>query len=282
MDMKDTQTIDRRGLTVFLHIPKTAGTTLNSIFAHHLSEGERYKLMMRGMSFVRPRFCLLPPRLISRSNLRRFREALARPGQLKIVDGHFDMSIASHMPADACWVTLLRDPVARAISHHQHYRKLSADPVHRLAQESSLVDWVATRGLVEMDNGQTRRLAGEMGRPIGRVDASVLAKAKANLTRFHLVGLSERFEEFQVLLNAAMAWPCLRYPAQNVGQRSSTHRLLSASERSLIESLNAFDVELYHFANSLFENSIRHLDMSAELMRLRAAPESACKSSCLL
>lgn len=267
----DTRVVNSR-VKVFLHVPKTAGTTLNSIFANHLEDGQRYKLMMRGMSYVRPRFSLFGPRLISRTNLGRFRAALAEPGKLKVIDGHFDMSIARFMPEDAFWITLLRDPVERAISHYRHYRALEKDPMHRTARENTLLSWVMGCNLVEMDNGQTRRLAGAMDAPIGSVDDRMLETAKRNLAKFDMVGLSERFDAFQVLLHAAMGWPLQRYPACNVGKSPVESMPASESDRSVLRAFNRYDDALYEFAHTLFERSIANVDMPAALKALQAAP----------
>lgn len=261
-------------LIVFVHIPKTAGTTLNSILAHRYAPGEIYKIMMRGMSWIAPRQTILPKPLISSSKLRRLKSALEDPHGLRAIHGHFDLSLSNLMPPDAEFITLLRDPVERAISHYHHYRKLTDDPAHPLAMRSTLAEWVGSRGLVEMDNGQTRRLAGEMGLPVGAVSSLTLAKAKANLAnKFSVVGLSERFAESQILLHRQFKWPYYRYPARNVGENRQRRTGASGAVLKIVEDCNRFDLELYRFASELFEHAIDKIDMDRELALLKAAPE---------
>jgi hypothetical protein len=265
---------DRR-LIAFLHIPKTAGTTLDSILAHRYSPNERYKIAMRGITLMVPRFQLLPKRLISPSTLRNFKALLKDRHDLREIHGHFDMSLCKFLPSNAELITVLRDPVERAISHYYHYRshRWIADAAHPLAMKSTLEEWVTARRLVEMDNGQTRRLAGETALRIGRVTSKTLEKAKANLRKFKAVGLTERFEEFQVLLHRQFNWPYCRYPARNVGNNRLRQAEIHDDTLNAIENFNRFDRELYQFASELFEHAIREIDMDKELALLKTAPD---------
>lgn len=261
-------------LLVFVHIPKTAGTTLNSILAHQYLPNDIYEIMMRGMSWIAPRQTMLPRPLISFSKLRRFKSALKNQHNLQVIHGHFDMSLGKHLPSNAEFVTLLRDPVERAISHYYHYRRLTTDSVHPLAMRSTLAEWVGTRGLVEMDNGQTRRLAGEMGLPVGEVSSLTLAKAKANLAnKFAVVGLAERFAESQILLHRQFKWPYCRYPARNVDHHRLWRTEVSGEILKIVEHCNRFDRELYRFAAELFEHAADKIDMDREISLLKIAPE---------
>src|SRR5262252_2889208 len=205
------------GVIAFVHIPKTAGTTLNSILAEEYAPGERHEIMMRGMSWILPRPTLLRRPLISPSKVRRLKAAVRTQSGLRLIHGHFDLSIAKHFPADAQFVTLLRDPVERAISHYYHYRRRVVDRIHPLAMRASLAEWVRDCGIVEMDNGQTRRLAGEMNLPCGRVTLAMLDRAMSRLAKFAVVGLTERFDESLLLLQRAFGWKAKAVTAQNVG-----------------------------------------------------------------
>src|SRR5262245_45394878 len=139
---------DRPSLIAFVHIPKTAGTTLNSMLARHYSPDELHEVMMRGMSWIARDPQLVPRPLISFSKITRLKSALRRPRRLRLIHGHFDVSILKLLPPDARCFTLLRDPVERAISHYYHYRRMVADPVHPLAMRSTLEQWVDACGLV--------------------------------------------------------------------------------------------------------------------------------------
>jgi hypothetical protein len=211
--------------------------------------------------------------LISFSKIQRLKSALRCRHRLRVIHGHFDLSIMKLLPAGTRCFTLLRDPIERAISHYYHYRRMTADPVHPLAMKSTLAEWVSTRGLVEMDNGQTRRLAGEMKLPCGRVTPGMLERAKANLARFAVVGLTERFEESLILLQRAFNWTPHRLAARNAGENRPPRAEVGEEARKTIEDCNRLDMDLYRFASDLFEQAVRKIDMKSELAKLRAAPE---------
>jgi hypothetical protein len=263
---------DQNGVIAFVHIPKTAGTTLTSILARQYTADELHEVMMRGMSWIAPQPTIVPRPLISFSKIHRLKSALRCRHRLRVVHGHFDLSIMKLLPDGARCFTLLRDPVERAISHYYHYRRMTADPIHPLAMESTLEQWVCACDLVEMDNGQTRRLAGEMNLPCGRVTPGMLDRAKAHLARFAVVGLTERFEETLILLQRAFNWSLHRVSARNIGENRPPRTEVGEEALKAIEDRNRFDLELYRFACDLFERAVGEIDMSGELTRLSAAP----------
>ena len=245
---------------------------MNSILSRHYSQDQIFEIMMRGMSLRLPRYNLIPKVLVSFSKLRRLRAALKSPRRAAVLHGHLDLSLGSLLPDDAEYITLLRHPVQRAISHYHHYRRQSGDPVHELALRSTLTEWVSECGLVELDNGQTRRLAGEMRIPIGRVTCETLERAKRNLEeKFSIVGITERFEEFQVLVHRRFGWPYSHYPMQNTGRAGRTWGTPDDDALSTIEAWNRFDLELYRFAAELLDRAIRRFDMETELRLLKSA-----------
>jgi hypothetical protein len=262
---------DQNPLIAFVHIPKTAGSTLNSILSREYAPEELHEIMMRGMSWIAMQPRLVPKPLLSFSKIQRLKSALRHPRRVRAIHGHFDMSIMKLLPAGARCFTLLRDPVERAISHYYHYRRMTGDPVHALAMQSTLAQWVASRGLVEMDNGQTRRLAGGMNLPCGRVNSGMLERAKSNLAAFAAVGLTERFEESLILFQRAFGWTLRPFTARNVADNRPRCAEVSGEALAAIDRCNRYDLELYRFASDLFEGAAGRIDMAGELARLRDA-----------
>lgn len=267
---------DHNDLLAFVHIPKTAGTALNAILDREYFPDETYEVMMRGMSLARPKPTILPSPAISFSKIYRLKSALNRPRRVRLIRGHFDLSLSKLLPPDTRFFTLLRDPVERAISHYYHYRRQATDPIHPLALRSTLTEWVSTCGLVEMDNGQTRRLAGGINLPCGEVTEQMLERAKSNLARnFAVVGLTERFEESLILLHRAFNWRLNGFAAHNVGNNRPRRTDVGEDTVKVIKDCNRFDSDLYQFAAARFEKAVSKIDMASELAWLRAAPEYA-------
>ena len=270
MQLDDPQLADSQHdpscLIAFLHIPKTAGTTLNSILSREYAPDESYEIMMRGMAWILPRPTIIPRPLISLSKVLRLRTAVRSRHKPRLVRGHFDLSIARHLPAGTRFFTLLRDPVERAISHYYHYRRRTIERLHPLAMRSTLKEWVSGCGIVEMDNGQTRRLAGEMNLACGRVTPAMLERAMSRLAKFAVVGITERFDESLVLLRRAFGWKSRPVAAQNVGENRPQRIDVSDEALETIERCNRFDLELYRFAWNLFD--IRVSSVNAGKARL--------------
>ena len=270
----------RGGPIAFVHIPKTGGTTLNSLLAHQCRTGQFHEIMMRGMSLVYPKPTFLPRSLISHSKIRRLRHAIKKQRNLQVIHGHFDMSLGKVLPDDTRFITLLRDPVQRAISHYHHYLRLVTDPIHPLAKRSSLSDWVNNSGLVEMDNGQTRRLAGALHLPFGSITSKILTQAKTNLVeKFVVFGLTERLDESQILFHREFSWPLYRYHALNVDDLHMSRPELHPNVLNVIERCNRFDLELYQFASQLFNLAVSKIDMAQQLAMLRNAPQYVAPTS---
>jgi len=169
------------------------------------------------------------------------------------------MSLAKFLPGKAQYITILRNPVDRAISHLYHFRRREHEQIHALACNSSLIDWVKSRKLVEMDNGQVRRLSGFMKLPIGGVTQKTLDRAKKNLEKFKFVGTTERLDDFFRLIQQELCLPNTVMPKVNIGFDRPLLVDIPSYEQDTIREFNRFDIELHKFANELMDNKIRNV-----------------------
>ena len=207
-------------LLVFVHINKTAGTTLRFILRS--SYGARH-------CDVEPWHGAWTDPPFSTADLRRVRKLYPRLASIAghRVSGHVDLEEAG---TDFRYLTFLREPLALCASRFQYqldYRKKQ-----NLAFEEWIEkDWVR--------DAQTQRLG-------GTTDA---ADAMAVIDRKEMfVGLTERFDESVVLLRALRA-PDLNiaYRPVNVAKSSGVAKRLLADSRTrkLIVDANQADLELY-------------------------------------
>lgn len=216
----------QQGSLVFVHIPKSAGTTFNAItyeIANHL--GLR-QLRLHGA----PVFAGL--------------ESLSGviPAKGAIVSGH-----AAYCPSLANkgmnYVTLIRDPCVRVVSELLYtgiYKDLEGliediELGSILLHQSGVVDNVATRMIV--------------GKPASEpLDAADVARAKRILTKdFFLYGSVGRFEEFVEALLLKANFPGIYYRSENVGRWQRIEKEHSARLRELLEPTIALDAELYEW-----------------------------------
>ena len=228
----------------FLHIPKCAGTTLNfEIIKKHFKSDEYILFYDQGT-----------PELI-----KRLKEMPAiEQRKIRCIAGHFYFGVHNHYTArPSTYITILRDPIERVISHYYQVRRWETHYLYRVVTENNLTlkEYVANKLSCELDNGQTRILAGlEWHVPFGECTREILEKAKENLqNHFSVVGLTEKFEEFLQLLSHKLEWKTQLKKKQNVGENRVNKDEIDSETIAVIERYNQLDIELYRYAQTLFE-----------------------------
>ncbi len=259
-------------IIVFIHVPKTAGTTLKTILRLQHPD-----LLVRNVGNV----------------LKDYDKALEyvqRAGQRVSADprnfalkAHMPFGFHRYFPPDARYITFLRDPIERAISNYYHEaRKLiQRDQVPLLARPE---DILASKR-PHLDNLQTRFLSGAENPFTVAATNDLLEHAKENLRdRFTFVGITERFDESLLVLNAIFGWPLSAYRHEKSGTTYHSGRFggavrpradeLPPETLELIEQHNRLDRELYAFGRGLFEQQLEaHRDerFDTDLAVLRRA-----------
>lgn len=253
---------------LFLHIPRTAGTTLNRAIRLR-ADSKREILASTFRSFPSWKKYLahvqsLPPEHLDR--IRYFR-------------GHFSYGIHEQLPKPALYVTMLRNPVERVVSSYYFFiKQLGSDDISiedfvrkgRVGDPRLHIGWT--------DNVQVRMLAAHDGKPvkvpIGSCTTDMLELAKERIASHHFVltGLTERFDESMLLLKNKLGWRTCYYVTFNVSKLQPRTQDISQATRDLIESHNALDLELYAFAKELFEEEIHKAgpSFSDDLERFRS------------
>lgn len=258
----EPETSGRPGTRVFLHIPKTGGSTLRKIIERQYGPTEtlRCYYQKQGVSL--------------KAAVKDIRSAHGARDNIRIVVGHLGFGIHKYLPWQCSYFTIVRDPVARVISSYYHIRRDNLHPLHRSMQKMTLHDFVSARwfdpatvpsnAVNALDNTQTRLLSGSVVHaelsdgPLeyGACDRKLLGQAKDNLTRFITVGLCERFDETVMLLKQILGWSTIYYVKSNVGWNKDRHHEISRQTLSAIEDKNEFDIELYGFAQARFAEAV--------------------------
>jgi hypothetical protein len=227
----------RRQTILFLHIPKCAGTTLTEeIIKKNYSPRELLIFYERGTEALIE--CL---------------QAMSRRKQKKIrcIAGHFAFGIHRYLTArPAVYITLLRDPIERVVSHYYHTLRHQEHYLHQQVTEKnySLKEYVR-RGLSkELNNGQTRILAGiGWGVEYGRCTRAMLEQAKENIEKhFAAVGISERFDVFLQHLAESFNWKIPVYEKRNMGAGRMDKGEVDHETLEVIKEYNQLDIELYN------------------------------------
>ena len=241
---------------IFLHIPKTAGTTLNRII-----EWQYNPLTIFTMDPYRIR--ATPERLQKLSERRRRR--------LRMVRGHLYYGIHEFLPQGATYFTMLREPVARFLSSYYFIQRRPLHPMHRkvTTERIGVEDFI--RLTPRRQNLQCSLIAGIKND--GTCDERMLDKAKENLAKsFSVVGISERFEESLMLMAKTFDWEIPFYENRKV---SKTRPQIDPGAVEMIRDHNRLDLELYEFGKGLFEESLQKKEAAVRegLAALRTLPK---------
>jgi len=223
-------------MLVFVHIPKTAGTTLHKVISHQY---RRKDILIRHDSDG-PKSGTL---------------ASWKGDPPKVVMGHYSVGLHRHVPG-VRYITCLREPVARLISHYHYASSFPGHYLHEAIHRDKLdlAGYVSSGLGGELSNGMTRMLAGldDTGQP--EIGEAELALAKENIGQhFDAVLLNERFDEGLLLMAERFGWKTPYYLRRRVGSYPASAARPDPETRKVIEERNSIDMELYHWAKARFD-----------------------------
>ena len=221
---------------IFVHIPKTAGTTFARILRLNYFLWRKDRVYWKDYQMTKP---------IDQMSQKEC-------NKLDVIHGHLSFGIHEYLDKPFHYVTFLRDPVKRVISFYNH---ILSHPNHYLYEEvavsgMSISDFIDSGLTQELDNLQVRMLQGdEHAIPYGEVNASHLSLAKDNIERyFPVVGLTEYFDESIYLIRKHL-WKLIPYYV--ISNRNTLNNQDVAIEiKQKIREQNRYDIELYEWAKA--------------------------------
>ena len=239
-DGSSPRTREPEEAVIFLHLPKTAGTTVNRLIEWEYRLSEVYSI---------------DPVLFEWSAAHLRKLSPERLKKIRMFKGHMTFGLHEALPQSATYITVLRDPVDRVISAFYFMRSYKLHPLYwKLRRENwSLEDFVRRS---QRDNVQSKIVAGaDYDTPCTR---EIVEKAKQNLCHnFSVVGLSERLEESLALMKLRFGWKLNSYSSFNVTRSRPKKRDLPETTLDLIHQKNAFDIELYECGREIFEAAVK-------------------------
>ncbi|NJP06324.1 MAG: sulfotransferase family 2 domain-containing protein [Chloroflexaceae bacterium] len=250
-----------QAVILFIHIFKTAGTTLNWIIDQNYQPEHQIKINYPRRKLRYHAFNSAHKKPVGALSETEFMHVLDEPKKkLHIISGHIGVGFHAFLPEDTPfqYMLLLRDPIDRLISFYYQVQRSPNVPLH--SPTMTLEDFVLHPS---HKNFQTRVLV--RGRKFdtwlhGMHEAPILTEADLEDAKNHLqnnyfllAGISERFDEFLLLLKQTLGWPNIFYLNQNVTrERASTEQLSPAVRRQLVEE-HALDLQLYDYVSEQFD-----------------------------
>jgi hypothetical protein len=257
---------------LFLHIHKTAGTTLNRIIEREYNPFLVYTIEGKRIEW-------------SIDHFKRLSEA--RRAGLRVIKGHMSFGLHEFLPQPSTYITFLRDPIERCISSYSYSKGNRFNPFYGRINKENL-DLVRFLEIAPWNNNlQCKTIAGidrrdyrpvalfrEMTRsgaaaPDPSLDtgsnAETLQRAQENLRRyFGFVGLTERFTHSLVLMKHLFGWKLSSYSSYRKSRNRPKRESFDPALIAVVEERNRFDRELYEFGKVMFDDLVNRLGLDLE------------------
>lgn len=224
---------------IHLHIPKCGGTSLTSIIGASRGSGESLAIDHGDIE----RFLQMPD-----SELRR----------LDFIFGHLEYGFASNLPQGAVYVCALRRPGPRVYSFFNYVKQTREHPFHSVLNDAGMdfgqfIEFANANSdlRTECENGQVKRIAGEMKSPSPPVELELFQRAVRNMLSDNMIfGLTEHLD----LLLKNLQQRHMIGPYKNVIENVSAS---SVSFEDAIRSLSDFQLgvleEFTYWDNMLYD-----------------------------
>ncbi|MFK8011385.1 MAG: sulfotransferase family 2 domain-containing protein [Marinicellaceae bacterium] len=227
-------------LWIFSHIPKTAGTSLENYLAQL--------------------FLIQEILHINAPDLNNFPELLSVKQQFpNYIAGHHPMHglLYQLLPRKSIvHITMLREPVSRILSYFNYIKSRPTHSLHHTVKDITF-DAFLEQPMPEINNGQSRRLAGILHSGTELSDLELYEKAKLVIDKcFTFVGVTEKFEDFLLFVESKTGLSIHRTPRKNQSKIILHKNELSHEHLIQLKSNNAADILLYDYVLNKFMQMI--------------------------
>lgn len=242
----------------FDHIPKTAGSSMQVFFSEAFGP-ERVTPTLRSMKPASSLFLY---------------------GDREVIIGHFNFIPGESLPDGYISATVLRNPLNRTLS--DYYYQIFDVPEHELSSielkwKSLSIEQAFSDPEIcnRFANYQAVHFASFFHpTPQNLPEDELLRLAKKGLDQYDLVGTTERLSEFCEELKRIFDLPRdVMLKRVNVTSTRKGFSELPAAVQRRIEEINRVDMELWRYAEQLFETKTKRFQLSDKQMTVAATEE---------
>ncbi len=245
---------------VFVHVPKTAGSTIYNI----LDSQYKRNFTTKGI------------------NPQKFVDAFLKysPEQIEkfdVVKGHFTLQLL-HRIQNPVVFTFLRDPVEKFISSYYYIKRAHWNrnhvAVNKLKNIDEFVDFAVRNGI---DNAQTRHLSNSIKEhpnsespKMANEGIDLLKLAKNNLDRMDYVFYTSQFDLAILILAKELQWHKKPfYVTKNRTKNRPSATDISSETIERIREIEKYDIELFDYSKAKNTALISSVDLERELKVFR-------------
>ena len=227
---------------LFHHIPKTAGATFREILGNIYREEERMAIYDEGFADV-----------WAYQNL-----SEEQRNTIRLYYGHQLNPVFGGLPPGYRHITFVREPLAHVVSQYRYVRRNPDYAFYSEVRQRSFLDYLILDSGYEM---QARLLAFNKNlwdepRSLRRRQM-IFGRMSANVHRFSVIGVTERFDESLVLMKRLLGWKELPvYRPTNVAPAGEDEVYLSP--KALVPTQRHLTISriLYRWANERLDSQI--------------------------
>jgi hypothetical protein len=216
---------------IYLHIPKTGGRSLQNILLRRYSGDEAVVDAHNKLDEIAD----WPEE---------------RKRNIRYLQGHIMYGAHRMLPQECSYITTLREPIDRVISHYYFIKRNTSHALNRVVREQAigLEDYVTSGVCDEVSNDQARLIAG-VARDSSVDTDDILKMAKENIDRkFIVAGIVEQFDETLMLLKRRLGLRNIFYGVRNQTIGRPLKDQIPERTLDLIRERNYADIALYEHA----------------------------------
>ena len=231
-------------LPIYLHIPKTGGTTFRDIIYRQYPSNN----------------ILTIPTLNESTGIIKSL-SLNREKRLDIIQGHLKHGIHESLEKEVKYFTIFREPIKRVLSTYYYIISQPNNPQNLSTHNKtmSIYEYINSGINPFLINGQTQLIAGKKFSINDSIIKSneLLNMAKDNINKnFIFTGTTEKFDESILLLKRILNWKYPYYSRANRTKNKPNYNKIESEIKNYIIEHNQLDIDLYNYVNRLIDKKI--------------------------
>lgn len=248
---------------IFLHVPKTAGTTFRDMARLKIALSPPTNLLRKKIIFGLTGIQPFSKRCDAIAAL-----PLHKREQIRLIYGHFGVGAHNYLSQPTTYLTVLRDPIERTISAFSYLRSEFVTQKQKLpCPDDDLAAFAQSTGEYTpfyINNLQVRMLASNDTSidpaPNQPCSEQLLQQAKDNIQEhFPVVGLTERFDESLLLIKRQFGWRTCFYSTMNITSKKQPREEYDQNVLDAVRDANQMDLKLYEFVKQRLQKQIDEL-----------------------